>query len=100
MSYYFTVKGATKALALAAAAQAMDAIVKGQAPHKADRDLALKNAENMVGTLREPNELEVVVVTMNGSLGGTLNWNGGEEPQVITSASASCSANIGMAAGT
>ena len=93
MSYSFTVRGITAAAALAPAAAQMDEVVRQQPPHKVDRDAALANAQAHLDLLAQPTEDQEIVLSMNGSIGGDLDWNTGDV-QRLTSAGSACSAYI------
>jgi len=70
MSYSFAVRGATVALALAAASQAFAKVVETQPEHAADMEPALGTA-SVFAELLKPDESKDVSISMNG----WLNWN-------------------------
>lgn len=75
MSYSLSAKGATKAAALAALADAFATqVVANQKIHGADQAQALAAAEGFVGVLREPGENEEVTISLSGS----LSWSSGD----------------------
>ena len=61
MSFSFTVRGATAALALAAVAAEMAKVVEAQPVHKHDTEAVQKTAEAYVGLLPEDESRDVVV---------------------------------------
>lgn len=67
MSYSFAVRGATVALALAAASQAFAKVVESQPVHAADMEPALGTASVFAGLLKE-DESKDVAISMNGFL--------------------------------
>jgi len=67
MSYSFAVRGATVALALAAASEAFAKVVEGQPVHAADQAPAL-GAASVFAELLTPNEAKDVQINMNGYL--------------------------------
>lgn len=69
MSYSFSVRGATVALALAAASQAFAKVVEDQPVHAADMEPALGTA-SVFADLLKPDDSKDVAITMNGY----LNW--------------------------
>lgn len=90
MSYSFSVRGATIALALVAVGAEIDKVVAGQPVHEADKKQALAAAESFVKLLPE-DDTKDVVVSMNGSVGGV--WQGSNFVR-LTSASVSVSAYL------
>lgn len=66
MSYSFNVRGATKALALAAIAAKLDETVAAQPIHAADRQAAEETAKTFVAMLGEPADGQEVSVSVNG----------------------------------
>lgn len=82
MSYSFQVKGATKALALAAAALAMADVVKCQPIHASDERPALAAAETFVNILPDDESKDVAI-----SMNGYLSWQGEHtDPQFVGAA--------------
>lgn len=67
MSYSFAVRGATIALALAAASEAFAKVVEAQPVHAADQAPAL-GAASVFAELLTPNEAKDVQINMQGSL--------------------------------
>lgn len=67
MSYSFAVRGATIALALAAASQAFAKVVETQPEHAADMEPALGTA-SVFAELLKPDESKDVSISMNGYL--------------------------------
>lgn len=78
MSYSFVVKGATVALALAAASEAFAKVVEGQPIHAADQAPAIGTA-SVFADLLVVDETKDVQISMNGY----LSWNHpqGEQPE-------------------
>lgn len=94
MSYSFSLKAATKAAALAAAAAKFDAEVLAQQPvHRVDRDAALANAEKHLALVAEPVEGEEVSLSMYGSVGGDVDHGTGDVRR-LTTAGSGCTASI------
>lgn len=92
MSYSFSVRGATAAIVLAAAAAAFDERVIAPMPvHKLDRDAALANAEKHLSLIAEPAVDEEIVLAVHGSLGGDIDWTTGEARRV-SNAGSGCTA--------
>lgn len=85
MSYSIgPVRGATKALALAALAAAFDAqVLPGQPVHAHDRDAHLANVERQLELMPEPGPEQEYSVSMNGWLSWTAGTN--ETDRVFTS---------------
>lgn len=75
MSYSFTLRAATKALALAAIATKLDELVAQQPVHQVDRKQVQLVAETMVAVLPDDDTRDVTV-TMNGHVSGS--WNGSD----------------------
>lgn len=94
MSYSFSIKAATKAAALAAAAAKFDVeVVASQPVHKVDRDAALANARAHLDLIAEPADGEEVVLSMHGSVGGDIDWTAGQARR-LTTAGSGCSASV------
>jgi len=87
MSYSFSIRAATKAAAIAAAAVKLDEVVAQQPIHKVDRDQALAAVEAFVNILPD-DEAKDVAVIVNGSVG----WVGSTDTTI-------CSAGVGINAG-
>lgn len=75
MSYSFNVRGATVALALAAASTAFAKVVQDQPAHAADMEPALGTA-SVFADLLTPDESKDVAISMNGY----LNWKSTQTP--------------------
>ena len=73
MSYSFNVKGATKAVALAAVIAELDKVVANQPIHAADRAQAQAAAEAFVGILPDADESQEFHV----SAAGWVSWTPG-----------------------
>jgi len=71
MSYSFNVQAANKAEAKTAAAAKFDEVVASQPVHVADKEAALAAAGAFIDMLTDPDESQIISVSMNGSLG----WN-------------------------
>lgn len=95
MSYSFAVSGATKVLALAAVASALDKVVADQPVHANDRAQAEAAVEALVAIAREPGEGEELRVNVAGSLG----WSK-VEPAHGEFTNASLNINVGVFAKT
>lgn len=82
MSYSFSVKAATVALALAAASEAFAKVVESQPVHAADQTPALGTAA-VFAELLAPDDTKDVQINMNGY----LSWNHreGEQPEICGS---------------
>lgn len=89
MSFSFSVRGATLALALAAVAAELDKVVAQQPVHAADREQIGKVVESHSALLTEDSSRDVVIY-VSGSIGG--NFPEGE-PHAITFADVSVSAH-------
>jgi hypothetical protein len=91
MSYSIgPVRGATKALALAALAAAFDKTVLATQPdHAHDKEAHLASAERQLGLIGEPAENQDVSISMNGWLGWT--GDGTTTPRTYTGAGYGCS---------
>lgn len=91
MSYSFNVRGATLALALAAAAVEMDKVVAAQPAHAKDAAPALAAAEAF-GNLIVADENKDVAVQING----WVTWKGGaaEPSEALTGVTASVSVTL------
>lgn len=77
MSYSFQVRGASVALALAAASQSFAKVIETQPEHAADMAPAL-NTASAFAELLKPDESKDVSISMSG----WLNWNySGKEPE-------------------
>jgi len=68
MSFSFGVKGASKALALAAVAAKLDEVVASQPAHEADRAQITATVETYVGMLPEADAGQEVTVNVNGTV--------------------------------
>lgn len=90
MSYSFTVRGATKALALAAVQAQMQAVVEQSPCHQADAAQAVDTAKAYIDVLPDQDAKDVVV-TLSGSLAG--QWVGNDLER-ISSAGVSVSASL------
>lgn len=90
MSYSFSVRAATKALALAAIALKLDEVVAQQPVHAADRQQAQDAANLFVGVLPE-DESRDVAVSVSGWVSG--RWQG-SELLTLEGASVTISANL------
>lgn len=88
MSYSFNVKAASKAAAKEEIAAKFAEVVNGQPVHKADHDAAVAAAQAFVDVLAEPNDEQIVAVTVNG----WVSWRA--EDEFI---GASVSINAGLA---
>lgn len=86
MSYSFTVRAATKAIALQLVASNLDKVVADQPSHAADRDQALAAATAFVGMVADDESRDVVV-----SVNGWLSWN---NPGTFTGACVGVSASL------
>lgn len=89
MSYSFSIKAASKAEALVAVAAEFDKVVASQEVHKADKDLAMKHAEAVVGFLPDDPVREVAV-----SCNGYLSWSALPAEQHFGGVSVACSASL------
>lgn len=89
MSYSFSVKGATLALALAAASVEFAKVVEHQQAHAADQAIALETAK-AVGSLIEVDESKDVQIQMNG----WLSWGADPSPEEFTGASVTVSVSL------
>lgn len=91
MSYSFTIRAATKALAAAAVAAELAKVAASQPVHKADQAQAQTAAEGFINVLKD-DEAQDVCVTVNGSVG----WRavGDDERQEFTAAAVSVSAYL------
>lgn len=76
MSYSYTVRAATAALALAAVSAKFDEIVAQQPTHAKDKDAVLANAKNAVEILEVDESRDVLV---SGS--GFVSWSTDEDGQ-------------------
>ena len=76
MSYSFSVRGATVALALAAASDAFAKVVESQPVHAADMEPSL-GAASVFAELLKPDESKDVVISMNGY----LSWHHTQTPE-------------------
>lgn len=85
MSYSFTVRAASLAAALAAAAAEFDKIIETQPAHAKDKDAALVNAANVANCVGERAEHDVVI-----AMHGSVSWNTAN-PDALTACSASAS---------
>lgn len=90
MSYSFTIRAASKALALAAVAAELDKVVERDPVHKVDRPQAQHVAELMVGLLPDDDSRDVSVA-MNGYVTGQLQ---GERPLTLSSVNVGCGAAL------
>lgn len=90
MSYSLSVRGATAAAALAAAAVRFDQIVEQQSPHEVDKKPAMDAAEAFAALLPAHDNKDVAI-TMSGSLGGT--WDQGKLT-MITSANVNVTVSL------
>lgn len=68
MSYSFAVQGKSKAEALAKIAAEFDTLMSNQPVHARDREAAEAAAGSFIAMLRDPNDNEVVSVSIYGSL--------------------------------
>lgn len=96
MSYSFSFRAASKAEAIAQAAIEFDRqVLAGQPIHARDREAALANASAMINLLDdEPNDDQVVAVSMHGSVGWRWPIDGGPGSERLNSANASCTAHL------
>lgn len=90
MSYSFTVRGATKAAALAAVQAQMQAVVDQSPAHQADAAQAIEAATAFVGVLPDDDSKDVVVM-LAGSMAG--RW-AGNTLERISSAHLTLSASL------
>lgn len=90
MSYSFSIKVETKALAKQAVASELDKIVDSQPIHARDRAAALANATAVIDLLADDDTKDVSV-----SCNGYVSWNvNGDLTEVpLSTASISCVAN-------
>jgi formaldehyde-activating enzyme involved in methanogenesis len=80
MSFSFTVRGATKALTLAAVAAEMSKVVEVQPAHGRDEPAVNATAEAYVGLLPENADRDVVV-----SVNGWLQYTGpADAPEILS----------------
>lgn len=91
MSYSFSVRGATAALALAAASEAFAKVVESQPVHAADQGPAL-GAASVFADLLHPNDSKDVAISMNGYVSWQNQPTDGELPKLTT---ASVTVNVG-----
>lgn len=89
MSYSFSIRAATKAAAIAAAAVKLDEVVAQQPVHKVDRDQALAAVEAFVNILPD-DEARDVSLSVHGSVG----WMGSTDGEHSI-----CNASVGVSAG-
>ncbi|WP_066827605.1 hypothetical protein [Sphingomonas mali] len=94
MSYGFSVRGATVALALAAVGPKFDEVVASQPVHAKDRDVAIATATAIADLVGEPDEGQEVSITVGGWLQWQVAVAAGEVPDAFTGASVSASASI------
>lgn len=90
MSYSFTIRGASKAMALASVSLKLDEIAIQQPVHAADNAQAMQAAELFVGVLPDDDTRDVQV-SMNGYVSG--QWEGSSLLK-LTSASVSVTAGL------
>lgn len=74
MSYSFSVKGATKALAAEAVAKGLAAVVASQPVHKQDESQAFGAAELAMEALPDDPSKDISI-----SLSGSLSWSGNSD---------------------
>lgn len=94
MSYGFSVRGATVALAAAAVASKFDEVVATQPVHAKDREGAIAAATTFAGLISEPGEGQEVMISVSGSVGWQVPVEAGEIPAELTTAGVSVSATI------
>lgn len=89
MSFSFTARGATAALALAAVAAEMAKVVEAQPIHKHDAEAVQKVAEHYAGLLPQDAARDVVI-----ACNGYLSWSGSDAAPEFTSANVGVNARF------
>jgi hypothetical protein len=89
MSYSFSVQAPSKDEAKAALAAQFDAVVVSQPTHAADKNAAITAASAFIDMLTDPDETQIISVSMHGSLG----WNT-PDPKSFTGAGVGISASL------
>lgn len=93
MSFSFSIRGADKAAAKAAAQVEMDRVVAGQPAHARDRDAALANVGNAIDILADDPTKDV-----SASVNGWVSWQHGQNHDdadlTITGCAIQCSAGL------
>lgn len=91
MSYSFTVRAATKALAKEMVVAELAKVVASQSPHECDKEQAEAAASAFIDVL-DDDMTKDVTVSVHGSVGWVGTW--GTDPVSITNASVGVSAGL------
>ena len=94
MSYSFSVRGATVALAVAAIAPKFDEVVSCQPAHAKDRDAAVAAGTAIAALVSEPGDGQEVSISVSGWLHWSVPVAAGEAPDEFTGASLAVQANL------